>query len=386
MSESEVMVAPEPMAQAEGSEATKWVFLRDELRDVLSVAMSVFPKGDTRKGVRLACTTNGAAEAVATDGEMGLVYRFRALSVSKAGCVVLPGKVFAELVKAATWEILMLEIRDGKAILYDGPARFELPFLVVADAPCISDEKSDEVGEVPTRELAEMIRETAFAAVTKKGRFAINGVLFSWHDDTVEMVATDSHRLAISTRLLSKPMAKKTARIIPLRTIELVRKICQRAKDGVSVFYSITENLIRWCIGDIIITSVFIEGRFPDYQSVLPKNCDKTLVVSRELFIRALEQAKRAAGGQGYFIMLKLSQENTALEARIESGKSAHIPILGEYKGEEIEIGFNPKYLLEMLRAIDEERVVFEMQDRTKPGMFRRGAEYLHIVMPYQVA
>lgn len=366
----------------------KWVFQRDELREALSAVVAVMPSKSARPILRhlyLSCTADGMAEVLATDQEVGLRCRFGALSVSEAGRVVLLGQTLAGLVGGAGSETLELEVGGDSATLRDGPAKFDLPCLEAEDFPRVADLECGGSTELPAKVVAKMIDETSFAAAREPARFAINGVYLLLQGKQIEMVATDGHRLANSRRKLKKKVAEETAVIVPLKTMTEVRRACERLDEEANIYLGVKENSILWRTDCMTITSVLVEGSFPKYQDVVPKDCDKAVVIPRGAFIAGLSQAVLMTSEETRAVSMKVARDKLIIDSRAADRGAAYIPLEVKYDGEELEIAFDPRYILEALRVMEGEEITLELKDRTKPGVIRRDGEFTYVVMPVRM-
>jgi DNA polymerase-3 subunit beta len=332
-------------------------------------------------------------EFVATDLDMGIRCSVVAEVVEK-GSITINAKKLSDIVRELPEASVDIEIDENqKMILVCQKSQFKVHGLPKDDFPILPEVKKEKVFKIKGSLLQEMIHKTIFAVSTDETRYVLNGVFFQVENEKLKMVATDGHRLAYIHKKLEGKGEAKTNVIIPTKTLNELSKVISDAskgkeeKDEITVEVVTTENQIKFTVEGVEIISRLIEGQFPNYEQVIPKESDKKVEVSCSELSAA---TKRVA--------ILTSEKSNSIRYQIKPGKisiSSKTPDMGEakeeidasYKGEEISIAYNAKYVLDVLKNVGTEQVVIELTQPLSPGILKpKGdSDYLCVIMPMRV-
>jgi len=330
-------------------------------------------------------------EFVATDLDMGIRCSVQAEVVEK-GSITINAKKLSDIVRELPEASVDLEIDDNhKMILICQKSNFKVHGLPKDDFPILPEVKKDKVFKVKGSLLQEMTRKTIFAVSTDETRYVLNGVFFQVEGGKLRMVATDGHRLAFIQKKLEGKSDEKCSVIIPTKTLnELSKAISDVGKgkeDEVIVEIMATDNQIKFVVEGVEIISRLIEGQFPNYEQVIPKESDKKVEASTSELASATRR-----------VAILTSEKSNSIRYQIKPGKlsiSSKTPDMGEakedmdvnYKGEEISIAYNAKYVLDVLKNVVTDTVSIELTQPLSPGVLRpKGdADYLCVIMPMRV-
>jgi len=330
-------------------------------------------------------------EFVATDLDMGIRCSVPAEIVEK-GNITINAKKLADIVRELPEATVELEIDDShKMLLVCQKSNFKVHGLPKDDFPILPEVKRDKVFKIKGSLLQEMIRKTIFAVSTDETRYVLNGVFFQVEGGKLRMVATDGHRLAFIEKKLEGKNDDKASVIIPTKTLnELTKVISDLGKgkeEDLIVEVIATDNQIKFVIEGVEIISRLIEGQFPNYEQVIPKESDKKIEAS----ISSLAAATRR-------VAILTSEKSNSIRYQAKNNKltiSSKTPDMGEakeeidvdYKGEEISIAYNAKYVLDVLKNVGTDIVNIELTQPLSPGILRpKGdADYLCVIMPMRV-
>jgi len=335
-------------------------------------------------------------EFVATDLDMGIRCSVPAEVVEK-GSITINAKKLADIVRELPEASVDIEIDENhKIILVCQKSQFKVHGLPKDDFPILPEVKKDKVFKIKGSLLQEMIHKTIFAVSTDETRYVLNGVYFQVEGGKLKMVATDGHRLAYIHKKLEGKGEDKANVIIPTKTLnELLKAISDSSKskegkekdEDTIVEVVATDNQIKFTLQGIEIISRLIEGQFPNYEQVIPKDSDKKIEASTSELAAA---TKRVA--------ILTSEKSNSIRYQIKAGKisiSSKTPDMGEakeeidviYKGEEISIAYNAKYVLDVLKNVGTEKVSIELTQPLSPGILRPSgdADYLCVIMPMRV-
>lgn len=363
----------------------KLVVKREQFTAGLSAAAAVVPQRGARPSLRNALVKGdeeGNVEIQATDMEVGLHYRLKAESIEDPVSLCLPCLTLSGLLKECTEEIVTLETAGAKGILTVGRDRFEVLGQESSDFPEVPGLGEGPVLNVPPAEMAKMIDRTVFAAAREQGRYAINGVYMQCKDKVLEVVATDGRRLAYCKRKLKAAGTLEDGVIVPIKMMQEVRKLCDTVPSGEDLQVAVRGRAVVVAHSVETLSSLVVEGIFPKYQQVIPKDCDKEITFKREALQQALRKAAFLTSDETRTVMLKISNGTCLIEARSPDKGEAAVTVEVEYAGEPVAVGFNPLYLQDALRVLSADTARLELKDAARPGMLREGQDYLYVLMP----
>ena len=319
----------------------------------------------------------GTLKLTATDLDIGICATIPA-DVMQSGAITIPARKFFDIIKALPEEseITLSMKKNNFVIIKSGKAQFKIIGLPKEEFPQLPEFKDQE-------SFKEMLNLTDFAISRDDTRYVLNGTLLIVRGDDIKVVATDGRRLAVMEKKLPKKTLVERDVIIPTKTIQETKRML--GEEG-EVKIKFSDNQVLFAFPSSFILSRLIEGEYPSYKKVIPNKSKREITVSREDFLSA---ARRAS--------IFTDQDSMAIKLNIKKRKmtiSKNTPYLGEAKeeleidytgGDELEIGFNPKYLIDVLKSLGDENIVFEVNDSTKPGVIRRGQEYTYVVLPMQL-
>lgn len=347
--------------------------------------------------VRLTATKEGGVGTLtlaATDAEVSLRLATTQVDVQKTGEALIPADKLRQIVQAEDDSTLTLESEGDVINIRGGDARFKVFGFPAGEHPAIPEFPSKSAKGVFTLtcgELNALVGRTIFAAARETSRYAINGVLLKRDGKKLEMVATDGRRLAIARATLSGAGAgsggEQATCIVPTKALNLVMKLMGPADQPVRV--AVTDSQIVFGFGDdadarrATLASNLVEGVFPPYEDVVPKEQDKKAAFDREALMSGVRRAALLTNEESRGVRLALDKQRLRLTSRApEMGESEIDVPVSTFDGESIEIGFNPAFLTDALKVMQESQVVMELKAPNKPGLIRSGNDFLYVVMP----
>jgi DNA polymerase-3 subunit beta len=339
----------------------------------------------TLSGVMLRAE-GGAVELQATDMEMGVRVRAEA-DVERDGSVVLPGRLLLDVVRSLPNDAVSLEYRSQSqdVEVVSGSARFHLRTLPPEDFPKLPTAEGAEALSVPAGAFVETVNRVARAASRDEARPHLTGVLVSAGGSELRMVATDSYRLSVKETKLDQPLERELEVNVPVRALQELTRIA--SGDGAeAIQVAALDNQVVFTAGDVVLSSRLIEGRFPNYKQLLPETYEHELRMSRA---ELLDVVKR---------MSLLAQKNAPLRLKFEDGTlevSAETPDTGDaseavpapFKGETLEIGFNPEFLQDGLDSAESDELILKLISPHRPGLIQSGDDggFQYLVMPVRL-
>ncbi|OWK45396.1 DNA polymerase III subunit beta [Fimbriiglobus ruber] len=334
-----------------------------------------------------AIAQDDALTLMATDLEVGIRYELRGARVGRAGAAILPPVRLASILKETTDAEITIDAGEETTLIRLSTGRFELPNGSPDEFPDIpSFDNSGNYHEITAGVLRTMIKRTAFAADKKEStRFAVTGVLWEAEEGKARLVATDTKRLALCEGKADVHGAvdpKGQSHLVPLKTVQLLER--NLTDDGEIVRIVLKPNEAMFQTERALIHTRLVEGRFPPYRNIIPKKLDVKLPVAVADLLARVRQAAIMVDEETKRVDFHFEPGKVTLTARGQDVGSSEVTMaLPDYQGAEVDIAFDPSYLVEMLRAIEgEPTAVLEMTDGTRPALFRVGESYLYLVMP----
>lgn len=323
----------------------------------------------------------------ATDLEVGILVRVEG-DVYEEGALTVPAKKFAEIIKELPGDIpIQISIKKGQAIYIEaGKSYFKLNGLLKEDFPQLPDlslGKFTNLVKIPQKVLKLMIKLTSFAMSHDETRYVLNGILFSFRDKGLKLVATDGRRLAVVEKEISGVGNFKKEAIIPMKT---VHEMNRNLNDEGEVIFYFKENQLQINFNGIYLTSRLIEGEYPNYEQVIPKKTKESLNLNTQEFLQAARRVGLLTNQESQSIKLNVIKDKVILTKNTAELGEAREELDTEYKGGELTIGFNPNFLIDVLKNVDDPKVQFSFIDPEKPAVIKSGDDYTYIVLPMQVA
>ncbi|WP_192456267.1 DNA polymerase III subunit beta [Musicola keenii] len=294
--------------------------------------------------------SEGRLSLTGTDLEMEMVAHVTLTQPHESGATTVPARKLFDICRGLPdGAEITVTLEGDRMLVRSGRSRFSLSTLPASDFPNLDDWQSEVAFELPQATLKRLIEATQFSMAHQDVRYYLNGMLFETSGDGLRTVATDGHRLAVCSMPVGQPLPSHSV-IVPRKGVmELVRLL-----DGgeTPLQLQIGSNNIRAHVGDFIFTSKLVDGRFPDYRRVLPKNPDKTLEASCDLLRQAFARAAILSNEKFRGVRLYLNQNQLRITANNPEQEEAEEILDVEYDGTEMEIGFNVSYVLDVLNAL----------------------------------
>ena len=322
---------------------------------------------------------------VATDLEVGIECVVECEEVGEEGVVTLPCKKLHEVVNNLPKGSVNISVGDGNVVaLNSGVVRYKLMGMSPEEFPRSPEINREKSFTMPQADLKEMIKKVSFSISTDPNRINITGLLLALVDSHLKLVTTDGRRLSMGSRPLEDAPEGDSSYIIPRKTIiELERLL---GTDGdVSIFLS--ENQIVFEFGDILIISNLIDGVFPNYEQVIPKNYEKELVADIGPFTVATQRAGVMTTDRYNLVKYEISNGKMVVTTNCPEVGELRDELEVEYEGDALEVGFNPQFILDALKVIDEDKVRMQLKDPQSSGLLypHENDNYLYVVMPVRL-
>lgn len=371
--------------------------LLDAVNLVSGVVAARTPKPQLQCVKLSAKKTGKAGELVlaATDGEVSLRLSVGQVEVQQVGDALVPADKLRAIVSAEEHEpTLTLESDQDACWIRGADAKFKVLGYPPGEFPEFDrpgkDAKPRAVLTQPASLFTQMIARTLFAVARETSRYAINGVLLKREGKRLEMVATDGRRLALSRHTIAgdKDPAPIDC-IIPAKAMTLLQRLLSDPDEPVQL--SVADSQVHFAIGSggggprALLSSNLVEGTFPPYEEVIPKDQDKRVVFDRDVLSSAVRRAALLTNEESRGVRMKFDagEKRVELSSRAPEMGEAEVRVdVASYEGDGIEIGFNPSFLTDALKVIPDPQVIVELKAPNKPGLVKSGSDFLYVVMP----
>ena len=363
---------------------------REALFEAVQLASSIVPTRTPKPILQCAKLETGPEDqeliVIATDNEMTIRYVVSHVQVEAPGATVVSAERLSGILRETKDKTICLEASGETCEIVGQDSRFRLRVEDPEDFPVIKVSQEEGGLRIKAGVLKEMFRKVSFAVARESSQYALNGVLWEQRDKKLRMVATDGRRLAqVDGEVIATgKTAEQQAAIVPIKVINSVGRILHDLDEEVQVGLIGNQVVIRTAA--VEICGILVQGRFPNYKEVIPSEADKKVTFKVEALQSALRRAALLTNEHSRGVALSFSDEQVRFSSSTPEAGEAEIDItLSDYHSDAVEIGFNPQYLLEMLRIVDEDEVTFEFSDGKKPGLLRCGKSFLYVVMPVTV-
>lgn len=360
---------------------------REGLLSACQLASAAIPARDVKpilKNVK-AIAGEDRCTLMATDMEVGIRLDVQGLTILEPGEAILPAAKLLAILRETRDGELTIEA-DPSACVVKGPSlEFEMPSEDPAQFPDLPTFAEDKFHEITSGSLREMIRRTVFAAADGDAvRFSMTGVLWELEDNVAKLAATDGRRLALAQGTATGcggHTTKGQAPVVPTKAMNLLERNLQDDEETVKICLRPNEVLFR--TERAVVYSRLVEGRFPDYKQVMPKKQGTRIVLQAAPFQAAVRQAAIMTDEDSKRVTFRFSKNNLTLKAQGATAGRSKVELPIEYDGKTLEIGFNPTYLVDMLKILPPEaELTLDLVDASSPALFRSGSEYSYLVMP----
>ena len=325
----------------------------------------------------------GAVHLTTTDLDVGVRGSFEA-NVDKVGATTLPARRLFTIIRELPSSEISIEV-DGKnaASIRSGQSFFKILGLPEEEFPPLPKFENAKVVTMRQKDLYDGLRKTAYAISTDETRYVLNGVLFSFKENKLTLVATDGRRLAMLDIELEFPRSHETEIIVPTKAVTELQRLL---KDDGEVKISVGSGQIAFDLNNTLLVSKLIEGNYPNYKQVIPSEAKERVTLERETFLNSLRRVSLLASDKSNSIKLNFSKNNIEITANTPEVGEARESLPVAYKGRDFSIAFNPEFLMAPLRNLTEDEVFFDLIDEMSPGVLKIQTPFLYVLMPMRVS
>ncbi|MGI8889816.1 MAG: DNA polymerase III subunit beta [Chthoniobacterales bacterium] len=328
--------------------------------------------------------TNGSeVRLTTTDLDVGVRGSFEA-QIEKEGATTLPARRLFTIIRELPSSEIQFDV-DGKnaASIRSGQSFFKILGLPEEEFPPLPKFDDSKVVTIRQKDLRDGLKKTSYAISTDETRYVLNGVLFSFKDNKLTLVATDGRRLAMLDIDLEFPRSHESDIIIPTKAVTELQRLL--TDDG-DVRVSVGSGQIAFDLNNTLLVSKLIEGNYPNYRQVIPGEMKERVTLERETFLNSLRRVSLLASDKSNSIKLNFTKNNIDITANTPEVGEAKESLPVAYKGREFSIAFNPEFLMAPLRNLSEDEIFLDLIDEMSPGVIKIQSPFLYVLMPMRIS
>ncbi|MAM92412.1 MAG: DNA polymerase III subunit beta [Opitutaceae bacterium] len=331
-----------------------------------------------------------------TNLDLGICARIKA-SVEDEGAITLPVKRLATIVKELPNSDVSVEASPNNQVkIASGGSLFKIMGISRDEFPALPEFADDRSFTIEQSTLAGMLRSVSYAQSSDETRYMLNGVYFKFSEPEdadgsgkLSLVATDGRRLAKIDHDMEVGEGLSGSLILPAKTVSELTRLLDKGEtlkiafnDRRVSFQIHTKDEADGFVGDILLVSKVVEGNYPNYQQVIPKETHQRIKVERELFLQSIHRAALVATDKSNSVKIQISNNLMELSASSPDFGESHESLAIDYSGPDLQVAFNPAFLMDPLRALTKDEIFFELKDEVSPGVFKTLESFLCVIMP----
>jgi len=328
-----------------------------------------------------------------TNLDLGIRCKIKA-DVKETGSVTLPVKRLAGIVRELPNVDVSVDASPNHQVkLTSGGSNFRIMGIGRDEFPPLPEFGDEKSYTLEQSELTAMLKSVAYAQSSDETRYILNGVYFNFKDNKLTLVATDGRRLAHISKEMDVPADSAGAIILPAKTVgELLRLLDKGEKlkinfnDRRAAFQIGTDKDGSGLIDSIYLYSKVVEGNYPNYQQVIPKETHQRIKLERELFLQCVHRAALVCSEKANSVKIKLTSNLLEITAQSPDFGEAHESMAIGYSGPDLQVAFNPQFVMDPLRALSKDEVFFEVKDEVSPGVFKTLESFICVIMPVRLS
>lgn len=321
-----------------------------------------------------------------TDLEVELIGRVQVESNKSDGSITVPARKLLDICKALSDDaVIEMTLQESKLQVKSGRSRFMLTTLPASEFPQVDEEPDTFSLSISQGQLKDLLEHTSFAMAQQDVRYYLNGMLFEVDPGYLRVVATDGHRLAMETLSMDNAIDEAQQLILPRKGVmELARLLTD---DAAAIDLTFGQNHIRAKVTEFTFTSKLVDGKFPDYNRVLPKGGNRVVLGDCQLLRQAFSRVSILSNEKYRGVRMMLESGEIRVVANNPEQEEAEEVVSVEYEGDALEIGFNVSYLIDVLTTLDSEKVRMTLSDPNSSALLEadEGSDAVYVVMPMRL-
>ena len=303
--------------------------------------------------------------------------------VEVPGSTTLPIRRLASIIRELDEGKILVEVNDDDlASVQCGSSYFKIIGMPTRDFPPVPVTEGKFCYRIDQGKFREMLRKTCYAVSQDETRRVLNGVLLAFKDNKLTMVATDGRRLALVEQEIEFPPEAETEMILPTKAVSELMRIL--GGEGDLKIYA-QKNQVVFEVGTTMLSSKLIDGVYPNYRQVIPGACDERVVIEREALLSALRRVSVVTTDKSNATRLTFGANQLTISTNTPDVGEGRDTVPVKYAGKEISIIFNPEYVMDPLKNMDDDEVFIELNDGHSPALLKCGIPFLYVLMPLRI-
>ena len=335
----------------------------------------------------------GHISLTTTNLDLGIRCRIKA-DVSEPGGLTLPVRKLATIIRELPQNEIFIETSDNnQAKITSGGSNFKIMGISTEEFPPLPSFENRHVFELSQSEIVSMLKSVSYGQSSDENRYILNGVYFNFADEKLTLVATDGRRLALTTLDTEISEDNVGSLILPAKTVAELERLMGKG-DKVKIAFndrqaafeiSIEDSSDTGLVDHLYLVSKIVEGNYPNYRQVIPKETEHRVKIERELMLECVHRAALVTSDKSNSVKLKVSKNLLEISGSSTEYGESHESMAIAYDGPEVQVAFNPQFLIEPLKALTKDEVFFEFKDELSPGLFKTLDNFICVVMPLRL-
>jgi len=335
----------------------------------------------------------GHISLTTTNLDLGIRCRIKA-EVTDMGSITLPVRKLATIVKELPVNEVFLETSEkNQAKITSGGSLFKIMGISSEEFPPLPTFENRKVFELSQDQIVNMLKSVSYAQSTDENRYILNGVYFNFADEKLTLVATDGRRLGLTGLDLEVSEENAGSLILPAKTVAELERLMGK---GEKVNIAFNDRQAAFEIGldeagdsglvdHLYLVSKIVEGNYPNYRQVIPKETEHRVKIERELMLECVHRAALVTSDKSNSVKIKVSKNLLEISGQSTEYGESHESMAIAYDGPEVQVAFNPQFLMEPLKALNKDEVFFEFKDELSPGLFKTLDNFICVIMPLRL-
>ena len=335
----------------------------------------------------------GHISLTTTNLDLGIRCRIKA-DVSEPGGITLPVHKLATIVRELPQNEVFIETGDNnQAKITSGGSLFKIMGISTEEFPPLPTFENRHVFELSQTEIVSMLKSVSYGQSNDENRYILNGVYFNFADAKLTLVATDGRRLALTALDTEISEDNAGSLILPAKTVAELERLMGKGEkvkiafnDRQAAFeISIDDTGDTGLVDHLYLVSKIVEGNYPNYRQVIPKETEHRVKIERELMLECVHRAALVTSDKSNSVKLKMSKNLLEISGSSSEFGESHESMAIAYDGPEVQVAFNPQFLMEPLKALTKDEVFFEFKDELSPGLFKTLDNFICVIMPLRL-
>ena len=335
----------------------------------------------------------GHISLTTTNLDLGIRCRIKA-EVSDTGSITLPVRKLATIVKELPVNEVFLETsKKNQVKITSGGSLFKIMGISSEEFPPLPTFENRKVFDLSQIEIVNMLKSVSYAQSTDENRYILNGVYFKFADEKLTLVATDGRRLGLTGLDLEVSEENTGSLILPAKTVAELERLMGKG-EKVSIAFNdrqaafeigLDEAGDSGLVDHLYLVSKIVEGNYPNYRQVIPKETEHRVKIERELMLECVHRAALVTSDKSNSVKIKISKNLLEISGQSSEYGESHESMAIAYDGPEVQVAFNPQFLMEPLKALNKDEVFFEFKDELSPGLFKTLDNFICVIMPLRL-